>query len=43
MCSGKLANFCLVEMNFAFSFHLLDIFLKKAVIQDPGFDKVDNF
>ena len=43
MCSEKLANFYVVEMNFVFSFHLLGRFLKKAVIQDPGSDKVDNF
>lgn len=43
MYSGKLANFYILEMNFRFSFHLLDIFLKKAVIQDTGSDNVDNF
>lgn len=31
------------QMNFTFSFHPLDIFFKKAVIQDPGSGKVDNF
>lgn len=43
MVPGKLANFYALEMNFRFPFHLLDIFLKKAVIQDTGSDKVDNF
>lgn len=36
---GKL----LLEINFIFSFHLFDMFLKKAVIQDPGSDKADKF